>query len=263
MRMLTQLRIDEVSAVLKGASEGARVLIQKVDKPANFYAPRSYLTFNEAMEKQLLEKLSEAEAAEDVRDEDDYKKLSNKLRAMVEAMIVAEPTLTKEAATHHLLHTARGRDLAEHLNNLSKKDTPPMLDISKIIPALEEGLLAQAKLSKRDGESDAKAFDRLYMNDIEYRKSWVTITEAKHAIALSKSLPNIMSTTPTSTEVGNTNVSDDSAKAVRLLQEMAERQHKTFEEVFLDSSNAELAARTYTLAHRPNKSSPSYSELER
>ena len=65
---------------------------------------------------------------------------------------------------------------------------------------------------------------------------------------------------PTSTVVGNTSVSDDSAKAVRLLSEMAEKQHRTFEEVFADPANKELAGRTYTQHHR---SSPSYdAELE-
>jgi len=56
--------------------------------------------------------------------------------------------------------------------------------------------------------------------------------------------------TPTSTEVGNTLVSDDSAEAVRLLQEMADKQHRTFEQVFSDPQNRKLAAATYTRAHR-------------
>jgi hypothetical protein len=44
--------------------------------------------------------------------------------------------------------------------------------------------------------------------------------------------------------VGNTNISDDSAEAVRLLQEMAEKQHRTFEQVFADPNNKALASRT-------------------
>jgi hypothetical protein len=158
------------------------------------------------------------------------------------------------------LHNPRGRSLALHLNAISKsrKDTP-MLNIQKLIPIMEEGLLAQARLAKRDGETEAKAFAKLYEADIEFRKSWATVTEAKQRLALS--MPNLMSTSVTS--VGNTNVVDDSAEAVRLLTEMAERQHRSFEEVFLDSSNAELAARTYRPQQRPTASSTSGSELQR
>jgi hypothetical protein len=268
VRILTKLRVDEISSVTRGAGEGVKIVLMKldngggkamVDKPANFYAPQRPLLFNDFMK---LRKLSEAEAAEDVRDEDDDDKVEPKLRAWARLMVVVDPSRTEEEHLYRLTQTAHGQAVARHLNELSK-GAPPMLDIRKLIPVLEEGLLARAKLEKRDGESDAKAFSRIYENDIDFRKQWQTVTEAKHRIALSKSLPNIMSTTPTSTEVGNTNVSDDSAKAVRLLREMAEKQHKTFEEVFLDNSNAELVERTYTLAHRPNKSSPSYSELER
>ena len=123
-----------------------------------------------------------------------------------------------------------------------------MLDIRKIIPIIEEGLLAQAKLGKRDGESDAKAFDRLYMNDIEYRKKWASLTEMQQLMSLTKArstVPNLMSTEPVSTEVGNTLVEDDSLKAVAELKALAEKQHRTFEQVFLDPDNGEIADRTY------------------
>jgi hypothetical protein len=60
------------------------------------------------------------------------------------------------------------------------------------------------------------------------------------------------SSTPTSTVAGSSLVADDSAEAVRLLGEMAEKQHKTFEQVFADPANSKLSAKTYTSAHRPN-----------
>jgi hypothetical protein len=55
---------------------------------------------------------------------------------------------------------------------------------------------------------------------------------------------------PTSTEVVNTQVKDDSAEAVRLLGEMAAKNGRSFETEFADPANAKLAARTYTRAHR-------------
>jgi hypothetical protein len=72
-----------------------------------------------------------------------------------------------------------------------------------------------------------------------------------------------MSTEVVSTEVGSTETSDDSAKAYKQLQDLAAKQHRTFEQVFSDPDNGELAGRTYTGAHRPNHSSTSGSELQR
>jgi hypothetical protein len=57
--------------------------------------------------------------------------------------------------------------------------------------------------------------------------------------------------TPTSTEVGSGSVSDDSAEAVRQLQEMADKQHRSFTQVFEDPANRALAIRTYTKHHLP------------
>jgi len=133
-----------------------------------------------------------------------------------------------------------------------------MLDIMKLVTITEQGLMAQ--VTKRDGESYAQSFSRKFENDIDFRKQWRDLTEAKHSVSLSKGMATL---TPTFTEVGNTQVSDDSAEAVRLLQEMAEKQHRTFEEVFADPNNKALAGRTYTAAHRPNASSTSGSELQR
>lgn len=160
----------------------------------------------------------------------------------------------------HFLHTARGAALAERLNNLSKQKDPPMpqVNIMKLIEVTEQGLMAQ--VTKRDGESYAQSFARRYENDISFRRDWAALTDAKHLMALGKGMATL---TPTSTEVGNTNVSDDSAEAVRLLREMADKQHRSFEQVFADPANRALAARTYTAAHRPTASSTSGSELQR
>ena len=123
----------------------------------------------------------------------------------------------------------------------------PEVNMMKLVSAMEDGLMAS--VTKRDGESFAKAFSRRYENDIDYRRQWQTVSEAKNLMALnySKSLATL---TPTSVGVGNTNVSDDSAEAVRLLQEMAAKNGRSFESVFADPANAQLAARTYTQHHR-------------
>jgi hypothetical protein len=200
-----------------------------------------------------------------------------KLNDMVIALRAACPGLSPEQAIHFLLFSPRGRRLAEHLNTLKRNEEPPTIDITKlhnIASVIEiakqintDGnasgisehqftsiVQGHAKLAKRANESDVAAFARIFTDpaNVELRK----------AHALTKS-PNMMSVTPTSVETGSTLVTDDSAEAVRLLNEMAEKQHRTFEQVFADPANGELAGRTYTSAHRPNVSSTSGSELQR
>jgi hypothetical protein len=120
------------------------------------------------------------------------------------------------------------------------------VDVLKLISIAEEGLMTQAKLQKRHDESDAKAFARVYESDITYRRQWQALTDARHLQALK----GMATLTPTSTVVESGSVKDGSAEAVRLLQEMAEKQHKKFEDVFSAPENRELAARTYRSAHR-------------
>jgi hypothetical protein len=224
-RKLTRLRIDEVSSVDKGAGEGVKIVLMKRDSSAGL------LMFNDIIRK----------AADDDPNDD---KVSSKLTAMVDAMIAAAPSLGRQQAAHYLLHNAHGRRLAEHLNNLSKHEEPimPQVDILKIASILEAGLNAQ--VTKRDGESFAQAFTRKYENDIDFRRQWASITEAKHTVALSKGMATLM---PTSVGVDSIN---DVAEAVRQLQEMAAKNGRSFESVFADPANAALAAKTYTLNHR-------------
>jgi hypothetical protein len=99
----------------------------------------------------------------------------------------------------------------------------------------------------RSGLTPIQSFSRRYENDLDFRKQWATVTEAKQLMSLSKGMASL---TPTSVGVGNTNVADDSAEAVRLIQEMAAKNGRAFETEFADPSNATLAARTYTGAHR-------------
>jgi hypothetical protein len=71
--------------------------------------------------------------------------------------------------------------------------------------------------------------------------------ELRQAYQVTKGMASLE---PTSVGVGSSETSDDSAEAVRLLAEMAEKQGRQFEEVFSDPANAKLVARTYTAHHR-------------
>jgi hypothetical protein len=124
----------------------------------------------------------------------------------------------------------------------------PQVDFMKLATTMENALNAQ--VIKRDGESFAQAFSRRYENDIDFRKSWATVSEAKQLSAMK----GMATLTPTSVGVGNTHVSDDSAEAVRLLQQMAAKNGRSFEQVFADPANRELASKTYTSNHRSSVS---------
>jgi hypothetical protein len=201
--------------------------------------------------------------------------LSEKLEQMVDAMLLAAPTLNRQAAHDFLTNTAHGRRLAEHLNNLSKGETvmPQVVDIMKLHNpdsvtefikssgasehVISEVIMGHAKLNKRSGESDAQAFARVFpkfQTAYGVSKGYSAETDDSFPSLTKRQGVPTLSLTPTSTSVGNTLVSDDSAEAIRLLNEMAEKQGRTFTDVFADPNNKALAGRTYTSAHRPNVS---------
>jgi hypothetical protein len=162
-------------------------------------------------------------------------------------------------ATAQAMHDRKRRGADQLMEDLSEDDPPrptkkgnpvPQVDIMKALSFVEEGLLARAK--------DPKEFAKLYETDIEFRKQWRDLTDAKQLQGYLKSLPGVMSLEPS--VVGGKDATDvnNAVAAVKQLQELATSQHKSFEQVMLE--NPALTARTYTSAHR---SSTSGSELQR
>jgi len=258
MRKLSQLRIDEVSAVIKGANPGAKVMIRKVDKP-DYWEDPPYL-FDDIMYRKANEpRADDDEQRTNTIPDDD--KVSAKLRAMVEAMIVAVPSLDRQTATHFLLHTPHGRRLAQHFNSISKHEDEPMPQVNvfklsniesvrEIAKHITENddiaefdftkiLMGHAQLNKRDKEADGAALERILTPPGN--------SELRLAYRTTKGMASLE---PTSVGVGSTLVSDDSAEAVRLLREMAETQGRSFEQGVTDPANAKLVGRTYTQHHR-------------
>jgi hypothetical protein len=263
MRKLTKLRIDDVSSVDKGANPGSKILfwkrdngdaVLKHDNGEYSYLPswalgdtHQPLLFNDAMRKAAV-----SDPLRGDREEDSDAKLTNKLQEFASLLVKVDPTKTEERHLFDLIHTAHGRKLAEHLNNISKKDTDPMpqIDIAKAVSILEEVLLAQAP--------DARTFAKKFESDIEFRKQWQTVSEAKQLLAL-KGMATLTPTQVGGNDAFDTSVADSSAKAVRLLNEMAAKNGSSFEIEFAKPSNSKLSAATYTHAHR---SSTSGSELQ-
>jgi hypothetical protein len=284
-RILTNPNIIDESVAQLAEYFGAILVDRTVDKAVAItklfgdfsnYLKANVITFDGDEDDDVSTRSTRTPSPNDI---DDQNVLDPKLEAMIGALIEASPaSLTRQQAVHHLLHSPRGRLLASHIANITKKEQRPMVDITKlhniesvvviskhIIDNGASGIsehefsqmiMGHAKLNKRANESDTAAFARIFSapENIELRKA--------HAITQS-SFPNMMDTTPVTVETGSTLVSDDSAKAYEQLMALAEKQHRTFEQVFSDPANGELAGRTYTLAHRPNVSSTSGSELQR
>jgi hypothetical protein len=267
VKKLTKLRIDEISSVDRGAGEGCRVMLYKRDDTLPEQPQGAALLFNDVM----LRKADVSDPLRGPRDEDDNKKLSEKLDELVTEMIVARPSLHPHRARRWLLHTPQGQQL---LSTFKRKEEPPMPEVNifklsniesvrEIAKHITEKdditefdftkiLMGHAMLTKRDGESDGAAFERILTAQGN--------GELRQAYQVTKGMASLE---PTSVGVGSSETSDDSAEAVRLLAEMAEKQGRKFEDVFADPDNKALAGRTYTGAHRPTTSTPSYRSEER
>jgi hypothetical protein len=310
--ILRRLKIGEVSSVDVGAGEGCRIMLMKrhgdiIDNSMEALAESvaSIITDNKAnrgnkaaaMAKtfeqfgdHLKSNFKIAKAAIPPREEepgdagnpridDDSGKVAAKLKEFAAAMIMADPSFTEETAIHHLLHSAHGRKLAEHLNAISKsrKEEPmnrqaELRDIAKAdggMAVITKNIIDRGSTTISEHEFSAALMTHC-KNDVRaFSKMLQTDVDIKRAYGICKGYPNTMSLEPVSTEVGNTNVEDDTAKAIAQLNELAEKQRalaptlstaQLFARVFADPANAQLAARAH---RRPTASSTSGSELQR
>jgi hypothetical protein len=191
-------------------------------------------------------------------------------------MIAAKPGLNPRHVARWILHTKEGRELLSQ--HMTKKEQPmnrseEMQEMHKFVKS--GGMSAVAKriietgstsltepeyteLVQEDATLRKVAFEKAFA-DPTTQQAYAIIREAGYVKSLgySKSMPTL---TPTSVDIGNPNVADDSAEAVRLLGEMAAKNGRSFEAEFTAPENAKLAARTYTSAHR--RSTPSADYLE-
>jgi hypothetical protein len=190
VKILTKLRIDEVSSVDRGAGEGCRVVLWKRhdDPPPR---PRG-LMFNDI----VLRKAEDDNEEPRTNAIGNERTLSQRLDEIIAEMIVAAPSLHPQGARRWLLHTPQGQELlAQH----SKKEgtTMPEVDIMKLhnIQSVREVakmisadgnssgitehdltsiVMGHAKLNRRTGESDGAALERILTapENTELRKAY-------------------------------------------------------------------------------------------
>jgi hypothetical protein len=135
------------------------------------------------------EEIPEADLEEELDESElDENELPEALRQAIAAMLAANPSLTKQEAAHHLLHTSKGRSLLAHLSK--RKEAPPMPatyeDILKsggglekvckgIVEAGDSSGITEKQLTKlaevesekirKAGETSAQAFSRYYQSE--------------------------------------------------------------------------------------------------
>jgi hypothetical protein len=202
-KILTQLRIDEISSVDKAANEGARILLRKRDNDSAIIdgvteelaeyvssilasknidkAAALASCFNSCANYLKANLVTPLRKADELRDDADKKranpddKVEPKLRAWARLMVVIDPSKSEEDHLYDLINSAQGRSRAEHLNNLSKKGQPmdriaEMAEMRKFVKAG-----GMASINKRIIETGATS-----LNEMEYT------TLVQEAASLSK-----------------------------------------------------------------------------
>lgn len=165
VKKLTKLRIDEISSVDRGAGEGCKIVLMKRD--------------------------------DDSQDDDDSQStVADKLDGMVDAMLLAAPTLDRQKAAHYLIHTAHGRRLYEHLSKQMEASMPQdfiqkIMDdnaaISKRLAELEAGgeLVALTYQATNAGlpESEGATIQKALNGDKEAVKKLLGYVKVANAAA--------------------------------------------------------------------------------
>jgi hypothetical protein len=297
-RILRKLKVTEISAVPRGAGDDCRIMIMKRydgDESPQRKRFREIFTgkaFGDAHpaprydDEEMRRNATRFQEQREPEEEADVVTgkpiLPVKLQQMVDAVRATRPDLTEEQITHFLLHTGRGRSVAEHLSNITKKDEP-MSRLEKLqaiakslgVETIAKGMVADNDAfdvsegeftammnaeAARKGMTFTKYFEA--PENVDIRKAWQLTRNTR--VEKKDSLIKPVSLEPTQTFVGNTSREDDSAEAIRLLMEMAERQAaagkyrsvaSAFAAVFSDQKNATLAARAH---RRPNAANAAY-----
>jgi hypothetical protein len=133
------------------------------------------------------------------REKDDDQKLSDRLKEFTAVMVAADPSKTQEQHLYDLLHSAQGRKLAEHLNNLTKKESPmsPQVDIFKmqnidsvhqVCKSITAGTMELSefdftRMVKGHAELTKQSFEKVFVSP-EIQQTYRIVREATHLQAL-------------------------------------------------------------------------------
>ena len=259
-KLLTKLKITEVSAVDRAANEGAKILIMtRAD-----HRSRVQQIFDAALKKVAPE-------VEDAAATPTTNAASDRISSLAD--LVVEGTggaIDRAAAIGWLLHTAAGQSLVlrtskNHQTNSNEKEQPVLIQTvlkqyglisvakSMINEQISFGLSEHeftaliadyAKTTKRADESDAAAFEREFTSNEILRKAYAVVKDAQLASlqATQVGANAALATDP------------DFSAAMLQLQNMAEKLRQeapylsvsqAFSRVFQDPQNSQLAAKAH------------------
>lgn len=166
----------------------------------------------------------EAEIAKLFKDYDDYLDDNIDKRA-TDAQSIYDRRRRAAEAIMAALEALEARENVTDPQLQRKANTLPQIDILKAVSIAEEGLMAQ--VVKRDGETAAKAFARKFESDLDFRKSWRDLNEAKQFVYLkSVGTPSMMRTEPAVTTGTDALAVNDPVKALAAYEALVDEQMK-------------------------------------
>jgi hypothetical protein len=264
-RVLTKLRIDEVSAVDRAAGEGTKIVLMKRAEPHVEEAAR-------ASRRAYFLKIftSKADAADD--GDDDAGSLADHLIVELARLLVASGKFSNNAdALNYVLNTRHGAALLHRVR--IGKDDPPMQDnLAKI--AKDIGIVGVAKAivseQRNYGISESEFVGLVTAHaakqhpglrpDSAFAKLYESEESVRRACGVLKAMPFVADLTPVmvgSPAAMHEAVSDtESSEAYAQLETMAARMRESssgfsfsadqaFARVFTDPKNAVLAAKAH------------------
>jgi hypothetical protein len=274
-RILTKLRIDEVSAVDKGAGDGVKIVLMKRDdtprsKPHVERHARRLRKFEDIfMRKQRDDGAAYPRNRSDVIDDDrnDGGGAGDHHASKVADLLVeAGSHPDRASALSHLLHSPQGQAL---LARMHKKDDPPMTSTShtEFVQSVvkQYGIVALAKSMVQDQKSyglDEPTFTRLatehaqriYLNDrpdVAFSKLYQSEESVRRACAVCKAMPFVADLTPLVVGGEDTRDLSDPSKAIEQLKQLGRDKWPTaseaqqFANAFTDPVNRELASKAH------------------
>jgi hypothetical protein len=265
-RVLTKLRIDEVSAVDRAAGEGTKiVLMKRHDAPTEAASRRAYFL-------KIFTSKADADDGNDDADDrsDDAGSLaSHPVVSLARLLIASGHEADIASALHYLLNTSHGAALLHRVRTLkAAKDDPPMQDnLTKI--AADIGVVAVAKTIVREQRSygiDEAAFVALVTQhakaahpNLTEAQAFAKVYESEPSIwqacAILKTMPFVADPTPLMVggidAQNEANDATEQSKAYAQLQQIGRDRWPTaseaqqFANAMTDSKNAALAAKVH------------------
>jgi hypothetical protein len=271
-RRLTRLKIDEVSAVDKGAGEGTQIKFWKRDDVERAYrkifgvpAPGDVLRASLAKAAaKSPPKLLDEEADDDVHDEgdgdgefeDDEVAASKHLVSTVADLLVEGGSMPdRPSALRHLMHSPRGAELVRRLSKKQKETQAMTYDRSAELTSIikQYGPVALAKHLVANGPSGLSEIEFTSMTDTWARANNTTFVKLFTAqnsdgLALRRAvqvLKGFGTAGPVHEAVaGGTAFDELNAKAAEYRKAHPEMtQEQAFAKVFSSPENRALAAR--------------------